>query len=90
MVIVSKKRNLDRERLEVILMHILMRFRHYLMVFGLILLVLSVLFTTVNTQISMAGILIGLLLLMPFFSFQFILYTAKVGAWLGTLGKNNR
>ncbi|MBT3670651.1 MAG: hypothetical protein HON98_12545 [Chloroflexi bacterium] len=79
------KRNLDRERLEMILMHILMRFRLYLMICGVILLVVSLYFTSVNSGISLMGSLMALLMMLPFFSFKFVIYAAKVGAWLGTL-----
>ena len=83
------KRNLDRERLEVILMHILMRIRHYLLIVGVFMLILSLYLTTYIPIAGFIGMFISFLFLLPFFSFQFVLYTAKAGAWLGTIGTKN-
>jgi hypothetical protein len=81
----SNRRRLARERLEIFLVHLLLSYRWLILIIGLFLLMYAI---TVMIVYPLAGALILLLaiyLLSLSNSFKIVLYTARLGAWVGTL-----
>jgi putative effector of murein hydrolase LrgA (UPF0299 family) len=81
----SNRRRLRRESLEVYLVHLIMAYRPLILIFGLLLLAYAIasMFT-----FPLAGCLASLpaiFLLLLGNSFNLVLFTARLGAWLGTL-----
>lgn len=85
----TKRRNLDRERLEVYLAHLLLAYRPIFQTSGWVILVYSVvafLLSPVGGSVAF-GVAIFLVLLSS--SYEMTVYLAKVGAWIGTLGRHD-
>ena len=81
----TNKRNIDRERLEVYLLHLLLSFRPMLQLGGLILLIASLVAFGPSPLLGCIVLGLALFLLLPTFSYQMTLYLARLGAWVGTL-----
>ena len=85
----TKRRNLDREGLEVYLLNLLLAYRPMLQISGLLFLVFSVVALSLSPIVGSIALGMGIFLVTLTNSYQVTLYLAKLGAWLGTLGKNN-
>lgn len=82
------RRRLARERLEIYLVHLLLSYRWLIFIFGLFLLVYAI---TVMFAYPLAGAIIllpSIYLLSLSNSYIIVLYTARLGAWVGTLFKD--
>jgi hypothetical protein len=80
-------RHTDRERLEVMFMTILMAFRPILFIGGCILLVYAMAASIVYPVITGIAMGLALALFLMVISDRFTLYTARLGAWLVTIGR---
>jgi hypothetical protein len=83
-----ERKKLDRERLEVYLVHWLLALRRLLLIFGGFLLVYAI---AVVLKSPLAGIIVGLIATYPLLlatSYRVVLLTARAGAWIGTLGRD--
>ncbi len=85
----SNRRRLARERLEIYLVHLLLAYRRLIWVSGLLLLiyVIAIMFTL--PMVGSAILLLAVFLLFLSNSFNVVLYTARLGAWIATLWRND-
>ena len=84
----SNRRRLARERLEIYLVHLLLAYRRLIFIFGLLLLVYAVIFLFINSLVGFASLVPAIFLLLLSNSYPVTLYTARLGAWIGTLGRH--
>ena len=84
----SNRRRLARERLEIYLVHLLLAYRRLIFIFGLLLLVYGVIFLFINSLVGFASFVPAIFLLLLSNSYPVTLYTARLGAWIGTLGRH--
>ena len=82
----TKNRNLDREGLEVYLLHFLLASRQYFLLFGLMMMFVAYSFRF-STLVGSLGFLFAVLILLLTVSFPFVSLIAKIGVWVGTIGK---
>jgi hypothetical protein len=85
----SNRRRLARERLEIYLVHLLLAFRPLILISGLLL--LAYVFVTVFIY-PFAGYVVlipAFYLLLLGSSYNVALYTARLGAWIGTIGRDD-
>jgi hypothetical protein len=85
----SNRRRLARERLEIYLVHLLMAYRRLIFVLGLLLLVYAVTFLFINPLVGFASFVPAIYLLLLSNSYPVTLYTARLGAWIGTLWRHD-
>jgi hypothetical protein len=75
--------------LEVYLLNLLLAYRPILQIGGVVLLVYAVVSIAISPKVSIVVLVLAIFLLLITFSYQATLYLAKIGAWIGTLRKNN-
>ena len=81
----SNRRRSARERLEIYLVHLILLYRRLLFIIGLLLLMYAML-TMFKSQLAGSVMLIpAMFMLLLSNSFTVVLYSARFGAWLGTL-----
>lgn len=83
----SNRRRLARERLEIYLVHLLLAFRPLILIGGLLL--LAYVFVTIFIY-PFAGYVVlvpSVYLILLGSSYNIALYTARLGAWIGTIGR---
>ena len=85
----TKRRNLERERLEVYLLYILLANRQLFRICGLLILLYSIVALLILPESGKVTLGLAILLNIPFYSYQGTVYLAKIGAWVGTFGKKN-
>jgi hypothetical protein len=84
----SNRRRLARERLEIYLVHLLLAFRPLILISGLLL--LAYVFVTIFIY-PFAGYVVlvpSVYLILLGSSYNIALYTARLGAWIGTIGRH--
>ena len=81
----SNRRRLRRETLEVYLVHLILAYRPLILIFGLALLVYAIATMFTYPLAGYVVLLPAFFLLLLSNSFHVVLYTARLGAWLGTL-----
>ncbi len=81
----SNRRRLARERLEYYLVYLILAYRHLILIVGLILLVFAIANISLNRIVGFAALLPAILLLLLSNSYNAVVYTAHLGAWIGTL-----
>jgi hypothetical protein len=81
----SKRRQLARERLEYYLIYLILAYRRLILIVGLILLVFAIANIFLNRIAGFAALLPAILLLLLSNSYNAVVYTARLGAWIGTL-----
>jgi hypothetical protein len=84
----SNRRQLARETLEIYLVHLLMAYRPLLFIAGLLLFVYSIANLFINSLVGFASLLPALYMLLISNSYPVTLYTARLGAWIGTLWRH--
>lgn len=85
----SNRRRVARERLEIYLVHLLLAFRPLILLSGLLL--LAYVFVTVFIY-PFAGYVVlvpSVYLILLGSSYTIALYTARLGAWIGTIGRHD-
>jgi hypothetical protein len=85
----SNRRRLAREKLEIYLVHLLMAYRPLIIIVGLILLVYSVVILFSNPLAGFASLVPALYLILVSNYYPVTLYTARLGAWIGTLWRHD-
>ena len=83
------RRRLARERLEIYLVHLLLAFRPLILISGLLL--LAYVFVTILIY-PFAGYVVlapSVYLILLGSSYNVALYTARLGAWIGTIGRHD-
>jgi len=85
----SNRRRLDRERLEYYLTYLILAYRRLIFIVGLLLLVYAVATMFVNPSGGVAVLIPAIYLLLLSNSYNVTVYTARLGAWIGTLWKSD-
>ena len=85
----SNRRRLARERLEIYLVHLILAYRRLIFIVGLLLLVYAIATMFMNQLEGYATLIPAIFLLLLSNSFNVALYTARLGAWLGTLSRRD-
>ena len=81
----SNRRRLARERLEYYLVYLILAYQRLILIVGLILLVFAIANIFLNRIAGFAALLPAILLLLLSNSYNAVVYTARLGAWIGTL-----
>jgi hypothetical protein len=84
----SNRRRLAREKLEIYLVHLLMAYRRLIFFVGLFLFAYSIAMFFINSVVGFASLVPALYLLVLSSSYPVTLYTARLGAWIGTLWRH--
>ena len=85
----SNRRRLARERLEIYLVHLILMYRRLTLIVGLLLLAYAVTTIFVNRIVGFAALLPAIFLLLVSNSYNAAVYTARLGAWIATLWRND-
>ena len=81
----SNRRRLARERLEYYLVYLILAYRRLILVVGLLLLAYAVTTIFVNRIVGFTTLLPAMFLLLLGISYNAVVFTARLGAWIGTL-----
>jgi hypothetical protein len=81
----SNRRRLARERLEYYLVYLILAYRRLTLIVGLLLLAYAIATMFVNPLAGATVLLPAIFLFLLSYSFNVALYTARLGAWIGTL-----
>ena len=81
----SNRRQLARERLEIYLVHLLLMYRRFTLIVGLLLLAYAIVTIFVDRIAGFATLFPAIFLLLLGNSYNFVVYTARLGAWIATL-----
>lgn len=84
----SNRQRLARERLEIYLVHLLLAYRPLIFIVGVLLLVYSIANLFINLMVGFASLIPALYLLLASSSYPVTLFTARLGAWIGTLWRH--
>lgn len=82
-------RDLEREGLEVVLLYLLLGYRPIFQVSSLLLILFSVFTLSFSPLGGWISFGVAFILVLISYSFQATLCLAKMGAWLGSIGKKN-
>ena len=85
----SNRRRLARERLEIYLVHLILMYRRLILIVGMLLLAYTATTILVNQAAGFAALLPAVFLLLLSNSYNAVVYTARMGAWIGTLWRND-
>jgi hypothetical protein len=85
----TKRRQLDRERLEIYYLQLLLAFRPFIQISCLLLLVYSIPALLLSPQVGTVALGLAIFLVVITTSDQAALYLAKLGAWMGTVWKKD-
>ncbi len=81
----SNRRRLDRERLEYYLTYLILAYRRLIFIAGLLLLIYALMTMFINLPGSIVALIPAIYLLLLSNSYNITVYTARLGAWIGTL-----
>ncbi len=84
----SNRQRLARERLEIYLVHLFLAYRPLILIGGLLLLVYAILAMVASSVTGFASLVPAVFLLLLGNSYPVVLYTARLGAWIGTLWRH--
>jgi len=85
----SNRQQPGRERLEIYLVYLILAYRILILIGGLLLLVYAIAFMFTNLLVGFASLSPAIFLLLVSNSYPVALYTARLGAWIGTLWRHN-
>ncbi len=86
----SNRRRLAREKLEYYLTYLILAYRRLILVCGLILLVYATATMLIGLVAGNVVILLpAIFLILLSHSYTIVVYTARVGAWIGTIWLHN-
>lgn len=85
----STRRRLARERLEYYLVYLLLAYRRLILIIGLLLLVYAFANIFVNRIAGFSALLPAIYLLVLGNSYNAVVHTARLGAWIGTLWRHD-
>jgi hypothetical protein len=83
------RRRLARERLEIYLVHLLLAYRPLIFIGGVLLLIYALIALLVSSLTGFAALVPAIFLLLLGSSYPAVVYTARLGAWIATLGRHN-
>ena len=81
----SNRRRLARERLEIYLVHLLLAYRWLIVIVGFLLAAYAIAMMIVSPLIGLSVALPAIFLLLLGSSYNIVVYTARLGAWIATL-----
>lgn len=81
----SNRRRLACERLEYYLVYLILAYQRLILIVGLIMLVYAIANIFLNRIAGFAALLPAIFLLLLGNSYNAVVYTARLGAWIGTL-----
>jgi len=81
----SKRRRLAREQLEYYLVYLILMYRRLILNVGLFLLVFAIATIFLNRIAGFVALILAIFLLLLSNSYNAVVYTARLGAWIGTL-----
>ena len=81
----SKRKQLDRERLEITLLNLILASGPVLRVSGFVFLVYGLVMISISPDASLAMVGLAITLLLPGYCYTAALYWARIGAWVGVL-----
>jgi hypothetical protein len=87
--VMSNRRRLARERLEYYLVYLILAYRRLILIVGLLLLIYAVTTIFMNRIAGFSALLPAMYLLLLGNSYNAVVYTARLGAWIGTLWRND-
>ena len=85
----SNRRRLARERLEYYLAYLLLAYRRLILIVGMLLLVYALMVMITFPLAGLATAFPAIYLLLLGNSYTVVIYTARLGAWIGTLWRND-
>jgi hypothetical protein len=85
----TKRRNLDRERLEVYYTTILLAYRPIIQICAWILMLYALAALAIFKTAGLVALGLAIIFLLLSYSYQLTLYLAKFGAWIGTIWREN-
>ena len=85
----SNRRRLAHERLEYYLTYLILAYRRLIFIAGLLLLVYAVTTMFINLSGGIVALIPAIYLLLLSNSYNITVYTARLGAWIGTLWRQD-
>jgi len=85
----SNRRRLACERLEIYLVHLLLMYRRLILIVGLLLLVYAIASIFFSQIAGYATLIPAVFLVLLGYSYNAVVYTARLGAWIGTLWRHD-
>jgi len=85
----SNRRRLARERLEYYLTYLILAYRRLIFIAGLLLLIYAIATMFINLSGSIVVLIPAIYLLLLSNSYNITVYTARLGAWIGTLWRHD-
>ena len=85
----STRKRLARERLEFYLVQLILIYRRFILMIGVLLLMYALGTLMMNSVMGFAALVPALFLFILGNSYNAVLYTARLGAWIGTLWRHN-
>jgi len=85
----SNRRRLDRERLEYYLTYLILAYRRLIFIVGLLLLIYAIATMFINLSGSIVILIPAIYLLLLSNSYNITVYTARLGARIGTLWRQD-
>ena len=86
----KKRRNFDREGMEIYLLNLLLAYQPIFLILGLFLFIYSIVALPHSVTVGAIAMTVALILAFLGYSYPMTVYLAKVGAWLGSLQKKDR
>ncbi|HEY5731612.1 MAG TPA: hypothetical protein VIS72_16305 [Anaerolineales bacterium] len=85
----SNRRRLDRERLEYYLTYLILAYRRLIFIAGLLLLIYAITALFINIYGGIVALIPAIYLLALSNSYNITVYTARLGAWIGMLWRQD-
>ena len=85
----SNRRRLNRERLEYYLTYLILAYRRPIFIIGLLLLVYAITTMLIKLSESIVVLIPAIYLITLSNSYNITVYTARLGAWIATIGKGD-
>jgi hypothetical protein len=85
----SNRKQLDRERLEYYLTYVILAYRRLIFISGLLLLIYAITAMSINLSGSIVTLISAIDLLLLSNSYGMTVYTARLGAWIGILWRQD-
>ena len=85
----SRRQRQARQTLEIYLVHLILAYRYLILTSGLLILVFAIAVTYTKTFAGLMVLLPAIFLILLSNSYKVVLFTARLGAWISTLGEHD-
>jgi hypothetical protein len=85
----SNRRRLAHERLEYYLVYLILAYRRLIWIVGMLLLAYAIAIIVASPLAGIATLLPAIFLILLGNSYNIVVYTARLGAWIGTLWRHD-